>query len=385
MEEVAQSLNEGLALPAALAARDLAVARAGRELVRVERFTVAAGEVHVILGSNGAGKTTLLRALNGLAKAEGDLIFEGRPVRTGRDRLRLRRRTAMVFQQAYLLATTVRGNVESGLRLRGVAGLDLRRRADAALDLLGITHLADRRRDGLSGGEAQRVSIARALAVDPAVIFLDEPMASLDPPTRRSLIADLREIFARSSTAVVWVTHDTDEALAIGDRVSFMADGRIVQAGGVAEVFNNPASSAVADYLGIDVWLEGVVETGDNGANRFLLPGGAVLHCVADRTGPAFACIHPEDVLLLRQRPQPGDASLRNVLPATAVSLHPAGRSWLVRLEWAGGRLDALLTRAACEDLSVSPGERLYAAVKATAIRVVPRRQGGVGKGFVDA
>jgi len=385
VEEVAQSLNEGLALPAALAARDLAVARAGRELVRVERFTVAAGEVHVILGSNGAGKTTLLRALNGLAKAEGDLIFEGRPVRTGRDRLRLRRRTAMVFQQAYLLATTVRGNVESGLRLRGVAGLDLRRRADAALDLLGITHLADRRRDGLSGGEAQRVSIARALAVDPAVIFLDEPMASLDPPTRRSLIADLREIFARSSTAVVWVTHDTDEALAIGDRVSFMADGRIVQAGGVAEVFNNPASSAVADYLGIDVWLEGVVETGDNGANRFLLPGGAVLHCVADRTGPAFACIHPEDVLLLRQRPQPGDASLRNVLPATVVSLHPAGRSWLVRLEWAGGRLDALLTRAACEDLSVSPGERLYAAVKATAIRVVPRRQGGVGKGFVDA
>ena len=385
MEEVAQSLNEGLALPATLAARDLVVARAGRELVRVERFTVAAGEVHVILGSNGAGKTTLLRALNGLAKAEGDLIFEGRPVRTGRDRLRLRRRTAMVLQQAYLLATTVRGNVESGLRLRGVAGRDLRRRADAALDLLGITHLADRRRDGLSGGEAQRVSIARALAVDPAVIFLDEPMASLDPPTRRSLIADLREIFARSSTAVVWVTHDTDEALAIGDRVSFMADGRIVQAGGIAEVFNNPASSAVADYLGIDVWLEGVVETGDNGANRFLLPGGAVLHCVADRTGPAFACIHPEDVLLLRQRPQPGDASLRNVLPATVVSLHPAGRSWLVRLEWAGGRLDALLTRAACEDLSVRPGERLYAAVKATAIRVVPRRQGGVGKGFVDA
>lgn len=385
MEEVAQSLNEGLALPATLAARDLVVARAGRELVRVERFTVAAGEVHVILGSNGAGKTTLLRALNGLAKAEGDLIFEGRPVRTGRDRLRLRRRTAMVLQQAYLLATTVRGNVESGLRLRDVAGPDLRRRADAALDLLGITHLADRRRDGLSGGEAQRVSIARALAVDPAVIFLDEPMASLDPPTRRSLIADLREIFARSSTAVVWVTHDTDEALAIGDRVSFMADGRIVQAGGIAEVFNNPASSAVADYLGIDVWLEGVVETGDNGANRFLLPGGAVLHCVADRSGPAFACIHPEDVLLLRQRPQPGDASLRNVLPATVVSLHPAGRSWLVRLEWAGGRLDALLTRAACEDLSVSPGERLYAAVKATAIRVVPRRQGGVGKGFVDA
>ena len=148
-------------------ASDLSVVREGRELVRVETLVLEPGEVHVLLGPNGAGKTTLLRALNGLEPARGHLQFEGREVLRAADRLRLRRRTAAVFQHAYLLSTTVRGNVEGALRLRGVRGRDLHRRADEALDLLGIVHLADRRRAGLSGGEAQRVSIARALAVDP--------------------------------------------------------------------------------------------------------------------------------------------------------------------------------------------------------------------------
>ena len=234
---------------AVLAARELSVVRGDRTLVKVERFAVAPGEVHVLLGPNGAGKTTLLRALNGLERAGGTIEFEGRAVQSGKDRLRLRRHTAAVFQQAYLLSTTVRGNVESGLRIRGVRGAELRERADGALALLGIAHLAERRRAGLSGGEAQRVSVARAIATDPVVLFLDEPMASLDPPTRRALVADLEKIFERLAVAVLWVTHDTAEAAAVADKVTFLADGVVVQEGTFREVVEHPATAAVADYI----------------------------------------------------------------------------------------------------------------------------------------
>ncbi len=232
-----------------IAATDLVVRKGDRVVVDVARFALARGEVHVLLGPNGAGKTTLLRALNGLERASGAIEFDGRPVRSNRDRRRLRRRTAAVFQQAYLLATTVRGNVESGLRVHGVHGDELRVRTDRALELLGIAHLAERRRSGLSGGEAQRVSVARALATDPAVLFLDEPMASLDPPTRRALAADLQRIFSQLSTAVLWVTHDTTEARNMADRVTFLEQGRVVQDGTYAEVLTHPATPAVAEYV----------------------------------------------------------------------------------------------------------------------------------------
>jgi tungstate transport system ATP-binding protein len=353
--------------------RDLEVARGGKTLVSVSRFAVEPGEVHVLLGPNGAGKTTLLRALNGLERADGELFFEGRPVRSGGDRLRLRRHTAAVFQQAYLLATTVRGNVESGLKLRGHRGEELHRRSAAALELLGIEHLADRRRTGLSGGEAQRVSIARALAVDPAVVFLDEPMASLDPPTRRGLLADLERIFRSLSTAVVWVTHDTEEALAVADRVTFLAAGEVVQHGATTEVFNSPATQEVADYLGLDVWFEGVVEPAAGGTSRLVVPGGASLLCVETPPGPAVASVHPEDVLLFLEPPAAGGTTARNIVAATVREIQSTGRSSRVVLDWEGGRLDASVTRAACEELDIHPGQRVHAAVKATAIQVLPR------------
>ena len=357
-------------------ARDLVVVRGGKTLVRVAQFAVEQSTVHALLGPNGAGKTTLLRALNGLQRADGELFFGGRPVKSGADRLRLRRHTAAVFQQAYLLATTVRGNVESGLSMRGVKGEELHRRAAAALELLGIEHLADRRRNGLSGGEAQRVSIARALAVDPLVVFLDEPMASLDPPTRRGLLADLEKIFRSLSTAVVWVTHDTEEALAVADRVTFLVAGEIVQHGATTEVFNSPATQEVADYLGMDVWFEGVIEPAGGGTSRLLLPGGASLLCVETPPGPAVASIHPEDVLLFLEPPVAGGVSLRNVAEATVREIQSSGRSSRVVLDWAGGRLDAAVTRAACEELDLHAGQTVYAAVKATAIQVLQRSAG---------
>ena len=359
-------------MSAVLAADRLRVVRGGRTLVAVERFAVGPGEVHVLLGANGAGKRTLLAALNGLEPAEGDLVFDGTAVRSGAARLELRRRTAAVFQRPHLLATTVRGNVETGLRLRGAGRDEARRRAAAALDLLGIGHLAERRREKLSGGEAQRVSLARALAVDPVVLFLDEPLAALDPPTRRALTTDLLRIFERRAMAVLWVTHDRDEALTVGDRVSFIEDGAVTQTGPVRDVFARPSSASLADFLGLETYLEGRVRTGTDGVStQLVVDDGVVVACGEAPDGPAIACLPPEDVVLFRVPPPEGSTSLRNVVEGTVKSVIPAGR--LLHVVVAGDRLEvgALVTRAAFEELELRAGAPVAAAFKASAVHPI--------------
>jgi tungstate transport system ATP-binding protein len=357
---------------AVLVARDLSVARDGKALVAVPALELRPAETHVILGPNGAGKTTLLAALNGLVPCAGRLWFLSREVRTAADRLRLRRQTAAVFQEPFLLATSVHGNVEQGLRLRGCDREETRVRATAALELLAIAHLAGRRRDGLSGGEAQRVSVARALAVDHGVLFLDEPLASLDPPTRRSLTSDLKEIFAARATAVAWVTHDKEEAVAAGDEVTFLSGGHVAQSGSAASVFERPATQEIADYLGIDAWLEGTV-TNDDVVTHFELPNGARIACGEAPLGPAVACIHPEDVALFTSPPAPGSTSLRNVVTGTVKSVRSAGRLRYVTVSCEGFDLAALGTQAACDELHIGPGSPVYAAFKATAVEIIAR------------
>jgi molybdate transport system ATP-binding protein len=181
---------------------------------------------------------------------------------------------------------------------------------------------------------------------------------------------------SRNTTAVLWVTHDTEEALAVADHVTFLADGEMVQEGATTDVFNNPAAQVVADYLGLDVWLEGRVEDAADGSARLVLADGASLICAETTSGPAVACIHPDDVMLFLTRPDSRGTSLRNVLEATVREVRTAGRSRLVALDWQAHRIDALLTRAACEELAVAPGQRVFAAIKATAIQVLPRSGG---------
>jgi tungstate transport system ATP-binding protein len=371
----AEALAGSAAAAPVLQARALRVVRGGRALAEVDELALGRGEVHVLLGANGAGKSTLLKALNGLDEAEGELVFDGRPVVSGADRLALRRRTAAVFQRPYLLDTSVRGNVESGLRLRGVPRGEARRRAAAALERLGIDHLAARRPAKLSGGEAQRVSIARALAVDPAVLYLDEPMASLDPPTRRALTADLLAAIDAADMAVVWVTHDRDEALAVGDRVSFLEGGRIVQTGPALDVFAHPATTSFAAFLGLDTYLEGEVVNLSDGSTRLELDGGPSLSCGEAPDGPAVACLPPEDVVLFTVAPAERSASLRNLVQGIVKTVRPAGRLLHVTVDAGSFEIAALVTRAALEDLGLAAGAPVVAAFKASAVHPLPRHE----------
>ena len=357
-----------------MVASDLRVVRGGRTLVHVEHFEVRSGLVHVLLGRNGAGKSTLLKALNGLEQADGTLEFEGRPIRGSAARLALRRHTAAVSQKPYLLSTSVLDNAASGLRYRGVKRREARAVAGKALEMLGVSHLASRKPGRLSGGEAQRVSIARALACDPAILFLDEPIAALDPPTRRSLVDDLLQILDSRGIAAVWVTHDRDEALAVGDSVTFIEQGEVVQTGPALEVFSRPATESFAAFLGLDSYLEGTVVAGQSGELRFVLPNGLELWCGEAPLGHAVACIPPEDVVLLTTvREQ--STSLRNVLQGTVKEVRPDGR--LLRVSVASDGLDvaALVTKASFEELGLAPGAPVAAAFKAAALHPIPRHE----------
>lgn len=233
-----------------LQVRDLVVKRGGREVLRIERLAIQRGEIIVLVGPNGAGKSTLMTTLALIERPAGGAIeLDGAPVDWRNGALAARRRLAIVFQEPLLFDTTVRDNVATGLKLRGVSRRDQEPRVQHWLDRLGVGALAGRQARTLSGGEAQRTSLARALVLEPELLLLDEPFAALDAPTREALADDLLPLLRETGTTTVMVTHDRDEALELGDRVGVIVGGQLVQLDTPERVLAEPASEAVAAFF----------------------------------------------------------------------------------------------------------------------------------------
>ncbi|MBT5774921.1 MAG: ABC transporter ATP-binding protein [Dehalococcoidia bacterium] len=235
----------------ALTFRDIRVRRGPREVLRVPALDVTEGETLALLGPNGAGKSTLL--LTGallLDLAEGQVALFDEPALDGRARVRQRRLTATVFQEPALLDMSARRNIETALALHEVPRTDRRARSDHWLARLGVAHLAEALPHTLSGGEAQRVALARAFAVEPRLLFLDEPFSSLDSGTRAELVGELRTLLADEATTTLLVTHDLSETQLLADRVAVLLDGNVAQHGTVEVVLERPLTPAVASFLG---------------------------------------------------------------------------------------------------------------------------------------
>jgi tungstate transport system ATP-binding protein len=235
----------------ALSFRDVRVRRGPREVLHVAAMEVEEAETLAVLGPNGAGKSTLLLAGALLLDLSGgEVSLFGEPAQSGNARVRQRRLSATVFQEPALLDMSVRRNIETALALHEVPRPDRRARSDWWLSRLGVAHLADAQPHNLSGGEAQRVSLARAFAVEPRILFLDEPFSSLDTGTRAELVGELRTLLAGEATTSVFVTHDASEAHLLADRVAVILDGEVAQHDAVNEVLLRPASPSVAGFLG---------------------------------------------------------------------------------------------------------------------------------------
>ena len=231
-----------------LQVKNLRVRRGGVQVIDAPYFAVRRDEKVAVIAPNGGGKSSLLLSIACLIQREdGEILFNGGKVTTAGE-TDYRRRIAMLFQEPLLFDTTVLDNVAEGLRIRGMERQSARRRAVESLELFRIGHLAKRSAHKLSGGEAQRVSLARAFAVKPELLLMDEPFSSLDLPTRILLAEELGQILHSSGTAAVIATHDRIEALTIVDRIVVLDAGRIVQEGSPHEVMAKPVNAFVAAF-----------------------------------------------------------------------------------------------------------------------------------------
>jgi molybdate transport system ATP-binding protein len=342
--------------------------------VRIRRGTldldvdleVADGEVLAVLGPNGAGKSTLLRVLAGLlAPDDARVVVDGEVWDDAAVHLPPhRRRLGMVFQDNLLFPhLTVVDNVAFGLRTRGLRRQPAREAASGWLDRVGIADLGDRRPGALSGGQAQRAALARALVGDPALLLLDEPLSALDARTRLTVRAELRRHLADYAGSTVLVTHDPVDAMALADEVVVVEDGTVVQAGTPADVSRHPRTDYVARLVGLSL-LPG---TADGGTVR--LDAGGVVAVAEEASGPVFAAVRPESVAVYLSRPE---GSPRNVWPARLAGATPHGTS--VRCELAGEvPLVADVTAAAFAELGLVTGSAVWAVVKASEIAVYAR------------
>ncbi len=332
------------------------------------RIEVSPGETLVLLGPNGAGKSTVLRVLAGLLAPQdgqvrlGDIELDDPAA--GRHIPPFRRPIGMVFQD-YLLFPhlSIVDNVAFGLRSRGVGKAEARRRARHWLDRVGLADYARSRPSGLSGGQAQRAALARALVGEPRLLLLDEPLSALDARTKLEIRTELRQHLADFGGPAVVVSHDPVDAMALADSFAVIEHGRIVQTGPPRELALRPRTDYVARLVGLTL-LEG---TGDGMAVR--LDSGAEIAVAKPVAGPVYAAIRPEHVALYVDEPH---GSPRNVWPARLVAATPYGTA--VRCDLDGPvPLTADVTAAAFAELGLGPDRAVWASVKAHEIEVYAR------------
>jgi molybdate transport system ATP-binding protein len=357
-----------------LEARFVTRFRGGPEIAADLLLSGNDGPVTVLFGPSGSGKTTVLRALAGLDRpGEGTIVHRGESwldTRQGHFVPARRRRVGLLFQDYALFPhLTAAENVAFGLH--GQPRAERQGKVAEAIALLRLAGLENRRPSELSGGQRQRVALARAIAPSPRLLLLDEPLSALDAPTREELRGELRSLLLRLGVPTVVVTHDRIEALALGDRMAVMVDGRVRQHGDVGEVFEHPADHEVARCVGVDTVLAGrVVSAGDGLAT---VESHGLRLAAVDRGlgGDVWILLRAEDVVL--ERGDGARSSARNHLRGRITAVTPEGPLVRVVLVCGEARLSALVTRASRADLSLEAGADVVAVVKAPAIHLVPR------------
>jgi molybdate transport system ATP-binding protein len=325
------------------------------------------GEVIALIGPNGAGKSTLVRALAGIVPlTEGRVTCDGETWDEPGARVDARdRRVGMVFQDELLFPhLTALANVAFGPRSRGTRKADAERAAHEWLERFGIADLAGRRPAQLSGGQAQRVSIARALATRPRLLLLDEPLSALDVGVAMALRLELGRHLAAYDGVTILVTHDALDAMTVANRVLVLDDGQVAQDGTPAEVAQRPRTDHVARLVGLNVLR------GTSSGTTIRLVDGTALVSATTAEGEVDACFSPTAVTLTLHEPS---GSARNRWQGTVTSMAPHGFAVRVHLDAATG-LIADVTPASAAQLGLTTGSRVWATVKATEISVYAGR-----------
>jgi ABC-type sulfate/molybdate transport systems ATPase subunit len=323
------------------------------------RLTLEVDRTVALVGPSGAGKTTILRAVAGLTKPQSGTIAAGDETwfdHAGAIDVPVDKRAVGFLFQDYALFPhlTVRKNIEFARR----------HKADEYLERFGIRHLEDARPAELSGGERQRVSLARALARDPKVLLLDEPLAALDSRTKTTVRRELQEVLGGLDIPTLFVTHDFEDAAALADRVGVLVDGQLRQIGSTQELVARPADPFVASFTGANL-LQGTASSG-NGLARIRLEDGTVISTADSAAGKVVVAVYPWDVVVGTEPPH--DSAL-NVIHAPIGSITELGNRVRLRV----GPLSAEITTESLRRLGLTSGQLVYASFKATGTRVLSR------------
>lgn len=343
--------------------------RGGFELV-VPRLKIDPGTTMALLGPSGSGKSSLLEVAGLLEEPdEGRVLIDGQP-RTVRDRA-TRMSMAAVFQRPYLMKATVFENVAYGLKLRRAEKGVVAQRVAGALEQVGLAGFEDRAAGTLSGGEAQRVALARALILEPRVLLLDEPLASLDPILKRKMEQEFASILRAQGVTVIYVTHDPEEAMVVADTVAIMREGRIITSGSAAQVMGAPADSWSAAFLGVEPGLRGFVSAAEEGLLTVTVGSISVAAIGGYPVGTqVIAGVRPEDVVLFASHVEVPPSTARNVLVGSVVQMIPRGSTWHVGVQVGSERIAASVSRASAGELELEVGSEVTAVFKATAVQL---------------
>ncbi|MXP62035.1 ABC transporter ATP-binding protein [Roseomonas sp. M0104] len=343
----------------ALALQGIAKRYGGFTAVEGVDLAVERGEFLTLLGPSGSGKTTLLMIIAGFVEpSTGSVTLDGRDITALPPE---RREFGMVFQGYALFPhMTVAENVAFPLRVRRLGRAEQQAKVRAALDLVQLSAFADRRPAQLSGGQQQRVALARALVFDPLLLLLDEPLSALDKKLRAELQEELKALHRRIGRTFVNVTHDQEEALSLSDRIAILNRGRVVQQGRPSELYENPRTRFVADFLGKSNFLRGVGEGG--GVVR---AGGTRLRVATAPAGPVLLSLRPEKIALL-----PEGAEAENSVSGRIAGWSYLGAGFSLTVETA--ELGELRVALPSWGAALAPAEGLPVRLGWSAVAAVP-------------
>ena len=344
----------------------------GRDALRGVDLDVPDGSVTAIIGPSGSGKTTLLRLLDLLEEPDaGSIAWDGEEQPSSAEaRLAMRRRIGIVFQKPVAFSGSVFDNVAYGLRVRGHDRRSMRERVRRALETVDLAGYESRNARTLSGGEIQRVALARTMVTEPRLLLLDEPTANLDPVSTARVEELIGRVIAELRTTVVMATHDMAQGQRLADRIGVLIGGAMLQVGNPSEVFNLPSSVSVARFVGVETLLEGTIESGEAGMVNVRV-GDRLVEGVSrlEPGAPVFACVRPEEVVLARTQ---APTSARNAFPGVITATASMGPLVRVVVD-CGFPLVALVTARSALELGLTVGAEVSASFKATGVHIVER------------
>jgi tungstate transport system ATP-binding protein len=343
-----------------------------REVLKNVNLKIDRSETFALIGPTGAGKTTFLRLIDLLEiPSSGRIYFNGLDVtESGRLRFEVRRQMTFVLQKPVVFNLSVYDNIAYGLKWRGRKREDIRQKVNNILELVSLAPYKSRNARTLSGGEAQRVAIARAIAIAPEVLLLDEPTANLDPVSTEKIEELIQTISRQYKTTIIMATHDLSQGRRLAHRIGVMVNGEIIQVGKADEIFSTPSNRAVAEFVGVENIIGGVIVSNEEGIATIDV-SGIVIEAVSNyATGePVSICIRPEDIILATSRPA---SSARNTLMAEITKVISAGALSRVELD-CGFPVIALVTKRSAEELNLETKRKVYVSFKATAVHTIKR------------